>query len=122
MELYLIMKVRSAKQMKSGLRGLKIKVDYLHLQQVVWRNQYIHILEIDIPVIVYNGARVYCTITNKALYKKQLYVSQSMWNELLNNDLEVGIFIYKDSKPFVLKRNSIVDEFEKKEKVNCEQG
>lgn len=83
---------------------------------------YIDKLEIDIPVIVYNGAMVYCPITNKALYKKQLYVSQSMWNELLNNDLEVGIFIYKDSKPFVLKRNSIVDEFEKKEKVNCEQG
>lgn len=83
---------------------------------------YIEKLEIDVPVIVYNGAMVYCPITNKALYKKELYVSQSMWNELLNNGLEVGVFIYKDSKPYVLKRNFIVDEFEKKEKVNCELG
>ncbi len=83
---------------------------------------YIKKLEIDIPVIVYNGAMVYCPTTKKALYEKQLYVSQSMWKELLKNNFEMGIFIYKDGKPFVLERNSIVDDFEVKEKVNCEQG
>lgn len=83
---------------------------------------YIEKLGIDIPVIVYNGAMVYCPTTKSAVYKKQLYVSKSMWNELLYNNLEMGLFIYKDSKPFVLERNSIVDDFEVKEKIKCKQG
>jgi len=83
---------------------------------------YIEKLEIDTPVIVYNGAMIYSPVTNKALYEKHLFASRSMWNELLNTNLEIGIFIYKDGKPFVLKRNSIVDVFEVKEKVNCVQG
>lgn len=83
---------------------------------------YIEKLDINIPVIVYNGAMVYCPTTKKALFEKQLYVSPEMWEQLLDNNLEKGVFIYKDGKPFVLERNSIVDYFEAKEGITCERG
>jgi len=80
---------------------------------------YIEKLGIDLPIISYNGAKIYCPITKSAIYEKELCIPESIWALLLENQRELGIFIYHDGKPFILERNDIVEEFEKKERILC---
>lgn len=83
---------------------------------------YIKKLKIDLPIISYNGAKIYCPVTDSAIYEKELTVPENIWKLLLRNQQEMGIFIYKDSTPFILKRNDIVNSFEKKERIQCVLG
>lgn len=83
---------------------------------------YVDKLNINIPLISYNGARVYCPITKKVIFEERMSVPEDIWRLILKVKQPMGIFIYKDNQPFVLKRNEIVEEFEKKEGITCEDG
>jgi|SRR5690625_1749302 len=82
---------------------------------------YADLLKVDLPLITYNGAKLYCTTTDLALYEKTLKIQESAWEVITetNKNKERGVFIYSEGKPFILERNNIVDEFENKEKVQC---
>ena len=80
---------------------------------------YAELLGVDIPIISYNGARIYCPTTRKILYDKNLIVPSEIWDIINSTNEEKGVFLYSEGKPFVLERNQIVKEFENKEKVQC---
>lgn len=84
--------------------------------------QFIEELNINVPIISYNGARLYCPTKKKRLYLEELTISEEIWRILLNKQKEMGIFIYKNNHPFILERNAIVEEFEKKERIKCKIG
>lgn len=80
---------------------------------------YAELLDVDIPIISYNGARIYCPTTKRILYDKSIKVPEEIWEIITNTKQEIGVFIYSEGKPYVLERNSIVKEFEEKEKIQC---
>lgn len=82
--------------------------------------QYLEQLDINQPIITYNGGRLYCPIKKEVLQEKQLMVNEGIWETLLSNKTTKGIIIYKDSIPYILERNKIIEEFEAKEGITCE--
>jgi len=76
-------------------------------------------LNIDIPIISYNGARIYCPIRKRILYEQSLKIPKEIWEIIKSTKQENGVFIYSDGNSYVLERNSIVKEFEEKEKMQC---
>ncbi len=83
---------------------------------------YVDKLNINIPLISYNGARLYCPITKKVIFEERMSVPVDIWELILKVKQPMGVFIYKDNQPFVLKRNEIVEEFERKEGFTCKDG
>ncbi len=80
---------------------------------------YAELLEVDIPIISYNGARIYCPTTKKILFDKSLIAPPELWDIINSANKEIGVFLYSGGNPYVLERNGIVEEFENKEKVQC---
>lgn len=83
---------------------------------------YIDQLEINVPVILYNGAVIYHPLKDKVLMKMHLPEPKSVL-ELIENyssDEEVGILLYQDNEVYAVHRNSLVEAYEDKEKVLCE--
>lgn len=84
--------------------------------------QFIEQLNITLPIISYNGARLFCPIQNKILYEDTMLVLPEIWKMILEPHHEYGMVIYKDNQPFTLNKNSIIEKFEQKEKINCKLG
>lgn len=84
--------------------------------------QFIEQLNITLPIISYNGARLFCPIQNKILYEDTMLVLPEIWKMILESSHEYGLVIYKDNQPFTLNKNSIIEKFEQKEKINCKLG
>lgn len=84
--------------------------------------QFIEQLNITLPIISYNGARLFCPIQNKILYEDTMLVLPEIWKMILESPHEYGLVIYKDNQPFTLNKNSIIENFEQKEKINCKLG
>ena len=84
--------------------------------------KFIEQLNITLPIISYNGARLFCPIQNKVLYEDTMLVSPEIWKIILGPHYEYGLVIYKDNQPFTLNKNPIIKRFEKKENINCKLG
>lgn len=77
-------------------------------------------LNIDMPVIIYNGAKIYCPETNKTLYEKNLVLSSELWKSLMNwVSEEVVMLIYQEGKLYSPERTEILEHYEKKDGVRC---
>jgi len=81
--------------------------------------QFIEHLNITLPIISYNGARLFCPIQNKILYEDTMLVLPEIWKVILQPHIEYGLVIYKENQPFTLNKNSIIKKFEHKEGINC---
>src|SRR5690625_2914120 len=82
---------------------------------------YIDLLEIDIPVILYNGAVVYNHKTNKRLVDKSLknYTPLIKLFREIAFKKKLGILIYQKGEVFTFEKNSLIMEYEIKDNVNC---
>ncbi|CAN7746906.1 HAD family hydrolase [Paenibacillus sp. LjRoot56] len=77
-------------------------------------------LNLDVPVILYNGARIYNPITKEVLYDKHLPLMQELWQQIINSLTDdVGLFVYRDGRVYTPNRNDIVKKHEEKDKVMC---
>lgn len=83
---------------------------------------FIDLLEIEMPVILYNGAVIYDPITNKRLFETFLPGYVKIINELrkLNFHDTLGMLAYQDKKVFAVNNNSIIEEYARKDKVICQ--
>ncbi|MDT8858939.1 HAD family hydrolase [Alkalihalobacillus sp. MEB130] len=78
-------------------------------------------LNIDIPMILYNGAKVVCPLSGETLMEKHLDVPSEVMqnvNELAKD--EVGMLFYQDKKVYTTTKNQYIYEYEAKEKVTVE--
>lgn len=82
---------------------------------------FIDSLSIDIPVILYNGAKVYCPKSKKVIVEKSLTGYKQFAKELmesrLNNDL--GFLLYHAGEVYTHNRNEIIRKHEVKDGVIC---
>jgi len=79
-------------------------------------------LDITLPIISYNGARLFCPVDKKVLYEDSMLVSPEIWKIILDPQHEYGVVIYKDNQPSTLNKNAIIEKFEQKEEINCKLG
>lgn len=81
---------------------------------------FVQTLQLDVPVIVYNGARIYSPATGEVLYDRHLPLTQELWDRLLEQaDDAVGIFLYRGGEVYTPFRNEIVEKHERKDRVPC---
>ncbi|UKS29425.1 Cof-type HAD-IIB family hydrolase [Paenibacillus sp. HWE-109] len=77
-------------------------------------------LDLDVPVILYNGARIYNPITEEVLYDKHLPLLQELWQQIVSSlTIDVGLFVYRDGQVYTPNRNEIVKKHEEKDQVKC---
>ncbi|WP_248924656.1 Cof-type HAD-IIB family hydrolase [Paenibacillus hamazuiensis] len=77
-------------------------------------------LNLDVPVILYNGARIYSPATGEVLYEKHLPLTQNLWERMLDGlTADTGLFVYRDGKVYTPSRNEVVERHERKDGVVC---
>lgn len=79
---------------------------------------YIRKLNLEIPLILYNGAKIYCPVTKTVLYEKTLSLPESFWSYLLSelND-DLVMLVYRDCEVFSLQSNELLAKHERKDGV-----
>jgi Cof subfamily protein (haloacid dehalogenase superfamily) len=83
---------------------------------------YIHQLEIDVPVILYNGAKIYSPLTGRVIYEKQLIVPRTIWKRFISEQsAETAILVYRENDVFAPVRNEVLEIHERKEGVRCKE-
>ncbi len=81
---------------------------------------YIRRLEIDLPVILYNGAKIYSPVTGKVLYEKRLVIPKEIWKRFISGLCdESAILVYRESDVFAPVRNEVLEMHERKDGVRC---
>ncbi|MED1794696.1 Cof-type HAD-IIB family hydrolase [Brevibacillus nitrificans] len=81
---------------------------------------FIENLRLNTPMILYNGAKIYCPTTQTALYEQGMQLPRHVWQcylDLLQED--VGMLLYQQGKVYTPRANTIVTEHEKKDSVIC---
>ncbi|MFS0862148.1 HAD family hydrolase [Fredinandcohnia sp. 179-A 10B2 NHS] len=78
-------------------------------------------LQIDIPVILYNGAKIYSPLSKKVIFERQLENYEELAKQLMKKEFhkELGFLLYKDGDVYTHNRNEIVRAHEKKDGVIC---
>jgi len=82
---------------------------------------YINQLDINVPVILYNGAIIYHPLEDKVLMEINLSDPKRVL-ELIrfqSLDKEVGVLLYHDNDVYAFQCNRLVEAYEDKEKVTC---
>jgi Cof subfamily protein (haloacid dehalogenase superfamily) len=83
---------------------------------------YIRQLEINIPVILYNGAKIYSPATGKVIYEKHLIVSRELWKRFNSAQTDqTAILVYRENDVFAPVRNETLENHERKDGVRCKQ-
>lgn len=83
---------------------------------------YIRQLEIDIPVILYNGAKIYSPITGKVIYEKQLIIPSQLWKRFYESlDDESALLVYRQQDVYAPARNEVLENHERKDGVRCKE-
>ncbi|WP_179232937.1 Cof-type HAD-IIB family hydrolase [Paenibacillus rigui] len=81
---------------------------------------FVQAMNLDVPVIVYNGARIYSPATGEVLYDRHLPLTQALWDQFLEQaDDSIGIFLYRGGQVYTPYRNEIVEKHERKDRVPC---
>ncbi len=79
---------------------------------------FVEILDITLPIIVYNGAGIYDYKEEKFLYKEVLDKDSAVYIiSLLENYPELNPFIYYDHGSYTKWNNEVVREYMKKDKI-----
>ncbi|WP_171654063.1 HAD family hydrolase [Paenibacillus foliorum] len=81
---------------------------------------FIHKLGLDLPVILYNGAKIYCPVTDKVLYERKLTFPQALWDIImrrLSDDLV--LLVYQGGQVYAPLRNALLEKHELKDAVKC---
>lgn len=80
---------------------------------------YIEELEIELPVIVYNGAGIYDPKENQLTWKKELTDYQDILEELIayTDQHDLSIQIYQDGQPYYVGSKAIIEMADLKERV-----
>lgn len=80
----------------------------------------IHKLGIDLPVILYNGAKIYCPLTDTVLYEKRLTIPPALWSVLMESlSDEITLLVYQNGQVFAPLRNALLEKHERKDGVQC---
>jgi Cof subfamily protein (haloacid dehalogenase superfamily) len=81
---------------------------------------FIRKLGLDLPVILYNGAKIYDPVTNKVLYERKITIPQSLWDIILGRlSDELVLLIYQEGQVYAPLRNALLEKHELKDAVRC---
>ncbi|NQX67487.1 HAD family hydrolase [Paenibacillus alba] len=79
---------------------------------------YVRELGIRVPLILYNGARLYCPAEDKVLEEKYLELDPSLWGEIVDlAGADAAVLVYHCGSVFSANRNSWLDAHERKDGV-----
>ncbi|GKV65109.1 MULTISPECIES: HAD family hydrolase [unclassified Sporosarcina] len=82
--------------------------------------QFIKKLKVDMPVITYNGAQIFCPVNNKVVYQKSLMLSEELIEEIAHaSDSFAEILIFYGDQVYALEKGKLIEEYERKENVTC---
>lgn len=79
-------------------------------------------LEIDVPIILYNGAKIYSPVTGEILREKRLLVPKELWKRFIEGACDqTAILVYRDGDVYTPARNEILRLHERKDGVRCKE-
>jgi Cof subfamily protein (haloacid dehalogenase superfamily) len=77
-------------------------------------------LGIDLPVILYNGAKIYCAVTDTVLYEKKLTIPSALWTCFMESlSDEIALLVYQNGQVYAPLRNALLEKHERKDRVRC---
>ncbi|TBL75640.1 Cof-type HAD-IIB family hydrolase [Paenibacillus thalictri] len=77
-------------------------------------------LGIDLPLILYNGAKIVHPASGKVLFEKYVHIPRKLWDDMLALVSDnIALLFYKDGKVFTTRRCEILERHERKDGVNC---
>jgi Cof subfamily protein (haloacid dehalogenase superfamily) len=83
---------------------------------------YIRQLEIDVPVILYNGAKIYSPLTGKVIYEKRLILPRAIWKRFIADPCnDTAILVYRENDVYAPVRNEVLEIHERKDGVRCKE-
>lgn len=78
-------------------------------------------LGIDIPMILYNGAKIVDPCSGEVLFEQKLHVPIELWTELAQiGECQAAVLIYMDCRVYTFTKNEIILAYEKKDGVHVE--
>ncbi|WP_051620552.1 Cof-type HAD-IIB family hydrolase [Paenibacillus sp. UNC451MF] len=79
-------------------------------------------LGVDVPVILYNGAKIVDPVTKKVLYEKKLTIPLMLWSrfmESLTGSDDLALLVYRNGQVYAPVRNAVLEKHENKDGVVC---
>ena len=76
-------------------------------------------LDIQVPLILYNGARIVHPVNGRVLYEKTLSSADVARALVLRDAYSLDYIIYSEGEPYVFARNSNILKFEKGDGYEC---
>ncbi|WNC17019.1 HAD family hydrolase [Brevibacillus brevis] len=77
-------------------------------------------LSLELPMILYNGARISHPLTGAVLYEATLTLPGGLWKELLRAASDgVAVLVYKDGDVYAPERSELLERHEQKDGVRC---
>ncbi|HIV75480.1 MAG TPA: Cof-type HAD-IIB family hydrolase [Candidatus Pseudogracilibacillus intestinigallinarum] len=77
--------------------------------------------QIKVPIITYNGAQLYCPVTERIVYEKTYAISTKLEQFLIEVYRTFAeVLIFSDGVIYTFKKGAHIKAFEKKENVRCE--
>lgn len=81
---------------------------------------YIEQLNLRTPLILYNGAKIYCPLTHTILYEKTIVIEQSFWDYLMSQlSDELVLLVYRNGEVYTPHRSELLERHERKDGVVC---
>lgn len=80
---------------------------------------FIQELNINVPVIVYNGSTIINTNKNKIIYESKLEYNVAKTAIEICNDYKLDPILYLDKKAYICKMTNSIEKHVEKEKVGC---
>ncbi|MFX3631245.1 MAG: HAD family hydrolase [Candidatus Pristimantibacillus sp.] len=82
---------------------------------------FIEQLNLRTPLILYNGAKIYCPITHKVLYEKTIVIPDVLWNFILSElSDDLTLLVYRDGEVYAPHRSELLERHERKDGVVCQ--
>lgn len=80
--------------------------------------KFIEQLNITTPLILYNGAKIYCPVTKQVLYENKFDIPIAFWNYLISQLSEnLALLVYRNSNVYSPHRSEILERHESKDGV-----
>ncbi|MED5017604.1 Cof-type HAD-IIB family hydrolase [Paenibacillus chibensis] len=81
---------------------------------------YIMQLNLTTPLILYNGAKIYCPVTQKVLFERNMVIPEEFWAFALSKASEDwAMLVYRDGEVYAPWRNALLEYHERKDGVVC---
>lgn len=82
---------------------------------------YVEQLKINLPVILYNGAKIVCPVTQKVLYERSFQIHFNFYEKLIElADEQVSVLFYQNSGIYTDVKNLVTEAYERKESVRVQ--